>query len=248
MASFIENLRNALANRLEKGQSNIVHMNPKNAPSSYSTVRLRENDGDPGTFPFKDPYSGQYNSPSESLKAYDSLRRGETVSTGKDAEGDIKGGIYGTRFLGNNPNDFMSPEYFSDNAVSDKYAPRSVRISGGKFSQEDSPEKIMRAFYDDRGAIARIEVSRDGWNGTEIPMERIDGAKNISNYFKSLGWDSGEYTVYGKNLSEYIPTTLLGSGAKDEPVSESGSMRWTLKNRKNKKSFDEYYKRYQAGK
>lgn len=47
MASFIENLRNALANRLEKGQSNIVHMNPKNAPNSYSTVRLRENDGDP---------------------------------------------------------------------------------------------------------------------------------------------------------------------------------------------------------
>lgn len=247
MASFIENLRNALADRLERGQSNIVHMNPKNAPDSYSTVRLGGG-GDAMAAPSDNSSKGQYNTPHESQRAYDSLRRGETVIANEKDGGEAKGGIYGTRFLGNNPNDFMSPEYFSNNAVSDKYAPRAVRISGGKFSQKDSPNKIMRAFYDDKGAIARIEVSRDGWNGTEIPMERVDGAKNISDYFKSLGWDSGDYSVNGRNLSEYIPTTLLGSGAEGEPVKESGSMRWTLRNSRNKKSFDEYYKRYQSGK
>lgn len=195
------------------------------------------------------PYGAQYNRPDESRKAYDSLRRGETISTGKGAEGDVKGGIYGTRFLGNTPNDFMSPEYFSDNSISGTYKPTEVLLKGGKFGENGVR---LRAYYDDKGAIAQIDVSSTAdfdEAGNEKLVESHRGANDISKYFKTLEWESGDYSVITptgetKRLNEFIPTTLLGSGAYGKPVNESSSKRWTLRNPSNKRAFEEYYRRY----
>lgn len=193
------------------------------------------------------PYGAQYNRPDESQKAYDSLRRGETIKIGNGEE--VKGGIYGTRFLGNNPNDFMSPDYFSDNDVSSDYKPIDVLLKGGKFGENGVK---LRAYYDNKGAIAQIDVSSmtdfdKAGNGKLV--ERHRGANDISKYFKTLGWDSEDYSVTTpkgetKRLKEFIPTTLLGSGAYEKPVDDLASRRWTLKNPSNKKAFEEYYRKY----
>lgn len=220
--SFIENLRDALANKLESGQNNIVHLSERQPlTGSYSGIGLPENG-------FRSP-KGQYKRPDESKTAYDSLRRGEDVSQDGVT---YKGGIYGTRFLGNTPNDFLNASYFSDEDVSDSYSPVNFTIedrSSGK------AEKVTIS-YDKNGAIAEISTGKGD----------ITGASNISDFFKQFSWNDGRYSVNGYVLGEgnvSTPTYVFGSrGRSSYKHNDGASKRWTFDNSANKKAFYDYYR------
>lgn len=264
MANFIENLRNNLANWFERNEVNTIHASKVN-PQAPSGVSIWSEDGEErfgGPAGRHSTFSGKHDMvpfivpAPEAKKAYEELRRGRSALIGQNEI--AKGGIYGTRFLGRTPNDFMSPEYFSDEEVSDSYGPKSVFLYGGKFGKNGAK---IKASYDDKGAIAQIDVfdaSKFDGDGNYKLVESHKGANDISNYFKSLGWDSDGYSVYtgqqttkeissgsyGKDLSDFTPTTLLGSESDSEPINLRANKRWSLDNSRNRRAFEEYYRRY----
>lgn len=223
---FIEEWRDALTRRFDKG-SNEYHMSEGLANEkrrSYSGVAGPEKDYRGG--------AGSYKRPDENKTAYDSLRRGEDVSQ----EGTTyKGGIYGTRFLGKNPNDFLSPEYFSGNDVSDKYGSNTFIIQ----DRSSGERSYITVGYDDEGAIAKIST---------LDGDVIVGPDKISDFFRQLSWDDGRYAVNGYVLGEgntSTPTYVFGSrGRGTYRHNDGASRRWTLDNTPNKRAFQDYYRQY----
>lgn len=245
---FIKNWQNAFGDWLEKDQKNTVHINQPDDPyggawqrGSYSAVGRPQDD-----FKQQSSYIGAKNTPYESRKAYDSLRRGEFVS-GKNNNGSYKyeGGIYGTRFLGNSANDFMNQAYFSNNEIDETtYKPQTFQVYG-----DDMPKmgETWKVFYDSDGAIARVE--RYDNSKDEKYGRSYNGAKNISNMFKTFGWDSGKHTVVdgsdkyvigsGGDGVRYTPTSVFGSGRRKKAGGEIA--RYSLENGPNKRAFNQYY-------
>lgn len=175
-------------------------------------------------------------------KTVQSLRSGETIrlgGIGNDTDHSdeyLFGGVGGTRYLGKGIGDYISPDYFSNENISDNYSPLQARISSGSNIIGD-----INVYYDDNGAIAGIDLVSDFINpntGTKMKKKKIRGATDIANFFKKLDLDNNNYSAdkftgdritsainFGGGSNRYMPTDIFGSkgalsGASDKRLSK----------------------------
>ena len=177
----------------------------------------------------------------------DSLRSGEDIeysirhdSPYSSPENVIwHGGIGGTRYLGSGIGDVMNPEYFSNANISEKYSPLSVNVDNN-----NTRVGSMNVYYDDDGAIAAIDLQTDFIlpNGKSYKKQRIQGSKNISDFFKSMELNLNSYSAnntrnntgvnFGGQNERWAPTNIFGSRG---VLSGSGPLRL------NKSELDRFY-------
>lgn len=216
--SFIENLRDVMARRLDGGYAPQHlseqkrargHASRQDIPAALSTPNWAN-----GLVGVRSERRDIYNAGLENRYAVKSLRTGENyiVPAGENGSGkyqELEGGIGGARYLGNSLGDVYHSAYFSDKDVSDKIKPKTFKVSdpnrylGGSSKWGQLPIGEFTVLYDDDGAIAGIDIDwdTDTLYGKDKGREykggqKIRGATRIAQFFSDLGTASDSADMY----------------------------------------------------